>query len=67
MKDLRESKKQRQPQALLPLTAYAGMTVSAPVFGALMAAYVIYAVMIYAIKNGIVNIKFHLSRFCYIY
>lgn len=52
MKDLRESKNKRQAQALLPLWYYTGMTVSAPVFAALVAAYGIYAVTKYAIKKG---------------
>lgn len=52
MKDLRESKNKRQAQALLPLSYYTGITVSAPVFAALVAAYGIYAVTKYAIKKG---------------
>lgn len=52
MKDLRESKNKRQAQALLPLSYYTGITVSAPVFAALVAAYGIYAVTKYAIKKA---------------
>lgn len=63
MKDLRESKNKRQAQALLPLASYAGMTVSAPLFVALVAAYGIYAVTRYAIKKG--NNKNLLATYIY--
>ena len=48
----RETENKRQAQALLPLAYYAGMTVSAPLFFALVAAYGIYAVTSYAIKRA---------------
>ncbi|XP_061168077.1 big defensin-like [Saccostrea echinata] len=47
-----ESRNKRQAQALLPIASYAGMTVSAPLFLALVAAYGIYQVTRYAIKKA---------------
>lgn len=48
-------RKERQAEAaaraLLPLSSYAGMTVSAPVFLTLVATYGIYAVISYAIST----------------
>lgn len=49
---LKDTRKKRQAEALLPLASYAGMTVGASVFLALVAAYGIYAVTKYAIKKG---------------
>ncbi|XP_052087159.1 big defensin-like [Mytilus californianus] len=43
--------KEKRTAALLPLASYAGMTVSAPVFLALVATYGIYAVISYAIRS----------------
>ena len=48
----RETENKRQAQALLPLAYYARMTVSAPLFFALVAAYGIHAVTSYAIKRA---------------
>lgn len=51
MKDLRESKTKRQ--ALLPIWAYAGATVSVPLFVALVAVYGFWAVTkLYRIRKG---------------
>lgn len=63
MKDLRESKNRRWAQALLPIWTYTQMTVSAPLFAALVAAYGIYAVTRYGIKKG--NNKNCLPTFIY--
>lgn len=49
---LKDTRKKRQAEALLPLASYAGLTVGASVFLALVAAYGIYAVTKYAIKKG---------------
>lgn len=53
LEDMNETRNKRQAQVLLPLASYAGMTVAAPVFAALVTAYGIYAVTTYAIKKGI--------------
>lgn len=53
LEDMNETRNKRQAQVLLPLASYAGMTVAAPVFAALVTAYGIYAVTKYAIKKGI--------------
>lgn len=53
LEDMNETRNKRQVQVLLPLASYAGMTVAAPLFAALVTAYGIYAVTKYAIKKGI--------------
>lgn len=53
LEDMNETRNKRQAQVLLPLASYAGMTVAAPLFAALVTAYGIYAVTKYAIKKGI--------------
>lgn len=72
LEDMNETRNKRQAQVLLPLASYAGMTVAAPVFAALVTAYGIYAVTKYAIKKGIYYfyfpIRVHLdfkTVFCY--
>lgn len=51
-----ETRNKRQAQVLLPIASYAGLTVSAPLFAALVAAYGIYAVTRYAIRRrGIIS------------
>lgn len=52
LEEMKDTRKKRQAEALLPLASYAGMTVGASVFLALVAAYGIYAVTKYAIKKG---------------
>lgn len=54
LEEVKESRSKRQAQVLLPIASYAGMTVSAPLFAALVAAYGIYAVTKYAISKGII-------------
>ncbi|XP_063403169.1 big defensin-like isoform X1 [Mytilus trossulus] len=41
----------RQAQVLLPLASYAGLSVTGPLFLALVAAYGVYAVINYGIKS----------------
>lgn len=52
LEEEKETRNKRQAQVLLPLASYAGMTVSAPLFAALVTAYGIYAVTRYAISRG---------------
>lgn len=52
LEEVKDTRKKRQVGALLPLASYTGMTVGAPLFLALVAAYGIYAVTRYAIKKG---------------
>lgn len=51
IKEEGETRNKRQAQILLPIASYAGLTVTAPVFAALVAAYGIYAVTRYAIRK----------------
>lgn len=55
--DMKETRSKRQAQALLPLASYAGLTVAAPLFAALVTAYGIYAVTKYAIKKAKSNTR----------
>lgn len=50
--EVNEKRNKRQAQVLLPIASYAGLTVSAPVFAALVAAYGIYTVTRYAIRRA---------------
>lgn len=52
IKDFKENENKRQFQALLPVAAYAGLTVPVPLFAALVAAYGLVTVTTYAIKEG---------------
>nr|XP_019919418.2 big defensin isoform X1 [Crassostrea gigas] len=52
LEEMKDTRKKRQAEALLPLASYAGLTVGASVFLALVAAYGIYAVTKYAIKKA---------------
>lgn len=52
LEEVKDNRKKRQAGAILPLESYAGMTVGASVFLALVEAYGIYAVTRYAIKKG---------------
>mmetsp|Transcript_39674 Transcript_39674/g.64360 ORF Transcript_39674/g.64360 Transcript_39674/m.64360 type:complete len:123 (-) Transcript_39674:90-458(-) len=47
-----EEVKETRNKSLLPLASYAGMTVSAPLFAALVTAYGIYRVTRYAISRA---------------
>ena len=59
LEEVKETRNKRQAQVLLPLASYAGMTVSAPLFAALVTAYGIYAVTRYAIRRGTSPIIHH--------
>lgn len=59
LEDMNETRNKRQAQVLLPLASYAGMTVAAPLFAALVTAYGIYAVTKYAIKKAKSNSDSH--------
>nr|QXT26516.1 big defensin 1 [Mytilus coruscus]CCC15008.1 big defensin BD2 [Mytilus galloprovincialis] len=50
-----ESKREKRQAALLPLASYAGLTVAAPLFLSLIAAYGIYAVIQYKIRSDTDN------------
>ncbi|XP_076079036.1 big defensin-like [Mytilus galloprovincialis] len=50
-----EAKREKRQAALLPLASYAGLTVSAPLFLALIAAYGIYAVIHFKIHSDTDN------------
>lgn len=62
LEEVKETRNKRQAQILLPLASYAGMTVSAPLFAALVAAYGIFAVTRYAIRRGTLFLQFILHH-----
>nr|AEE92771.1 big defensin 1 [Crassostrea gigas] len=51
LEEVNETRNKRQAQALLPIASYAGLTVSAPVFAALVTVYGAYALYRYNIRR----------------